>query len=89
MSEALLIFSVARFMEVIHVKLAHERREVIVFEILWQYVLSEGVRVFNDKTVALMVPKHSVLVLFVIYYLVGFNQKVGHLLKSLSLVVLG
>lgn len=66
MVEALLILSVARFVEVVHVQLAHERREVIVLEVFGKHVFSEGVRVFDDKAIALMVPKHSVVVLLVL-----------------------
>lgn len=34
-TEALLVLDVARFVEVIHVELADEATEVVVFEVLW------------------------------------------------------
>jgi hypothetical protein len=36
-------------MKVIHVELADERREVIVFEILWQDLVSKSLRALDDE----------------------------------------
>lgn len=36
-------------MKVIHVKLADERREVIVFEVLWQDLVSKSLRALDDE----------------------------------------
>ena len=39
MRKNFLIFRVTRFLKVVHVELAHERREVVVFEILWEHLI--------------------------------------------------
>jgi len=41
MSETLLVLYVARLVEVIHVQLPHEGREVVMFEVLWQHFLGK------------------------------------------------
>lgn len=61
-TEALLVLTVARFVEVIHVELAHKAAEIVVFEVLGKHVLGEGVRVLHDEASALGVPKNGVLV---------------------------
>lgn len=66
MLEALLIFCIARFVKVVHVKLTHERAEVIVFEILGQNILCKRVRVFNYKPISCLVPKYCIRIRWVL-----------------------
>jgi hypothetical protein len=60
-AEALLVLTVARFVKVIHVELAHKAAEVVVFEVLGKHILGERVRVLHNETRALGVPKNGVL----------------------------
>lgn len=62
MTEALLVLTVARFVEVVHIELPHKAAEIVVFEVLWKHVLGEGVRVFYNEARTLGVPKNGVLV---------------------------
>lgn len=56
MGEAFLIARVTCFYKVVHVQLTHERREVIVFEVLRQDFLSELVGLVHHKAVPFVVP---------------------------------
>jgi len=78
--KAFLVLRIPRFMEVVHIELAHERGEVIMFEILWQYILGKGITVFNAKAIAVLVPENDVLIICVVYYFVCFCQKVRNLI---------
>lgn len=66
MLKAFLIFCIAWFVKVVHVKLTHERAEVIVFEILGQYILCKRVRVFNDEPISSLVPKYCIRIRWVL-----------------------
>jgi hypothetical protein len=81
-NETFLVLSISRLVEIVHVQLAHERREIIVFEILWQDVLCEGVRVLDAEAVRVLVPKHDVLVLTVVHDFVRLRQEVRHLVAG-------
>ena len=59
MFETFLILSIASFGEVVHIKLAHERREVIMLEVPGKDLLSKLVRSVHDEAVARRVPKDS------------------------------
>ena len=47
--EALTVFGVARLIEVVHVELADEARKVVVFEVAWEYILSELVGLVDHE----------------------------------------
>lgn len=91
-TEALLVLTVARFMEIIHVELTHKATEIVVFEVFRKHVLGKGVRVFYNEASTLSVPKNGVLVSWVlkqlycayayIYNVVSFYQKIGYLLQA-------
>ena len=67
MFETFLILSIASFGEVVHIKLAHERREVIMherrevimLEVPGKDLLSKLVRSVDDEAVARRVPEDS------------------------------
>ena len=56
----------ANFMEVIHVELAHERRELAVLEVFGQDLPRELLLVLHDEAVALVRPLHDAAVPFVL-----------------------
>jgi hypothetical protein len=56
MGETLLVARVTCFYKAVHVKLAHERRKVIVFEVLRQNLLCELVCLIYHETVPVVVP---------------------------------
>ena len=62
MRKNFLIFRVTRFLKVVHVELAHERREVVVFEILWEHLIRKLVWLVDDKAIAVYVPVDSFVV---------------------------
>lgn len=82
MGKAFPVLSVARLVEIIHIELAHKRRKVVVFEVLRKHVLGKLVGIFDDKAIALFVPKHDVRVLFIIHNFERFRQKVWHLTRA-------
>ena len=58
--------------EVIHVELADERREVVMLEVLRQDLLPEESGVPDDKAFAIFEPSHDVIDLFIVYDFVKF-----------------
>ena len=56
MGKTLLVTRVTCFYKVVHVQLAHERRKVIVFEVLRQNLLGELVRLIHHEAVPVVVP---------------------------------
>lgn len=60
LEDLLVAASDLRFMEVIHVQLPDERREVVVLEVLGQNLLAEQVDLLDDEAVLLFDPPHDV-----------------------------
>ena len=56
MKEALLIWIITSFVEVVHIELSHEWWEIIVFEVPREYPLSEIIRLLNDKGLPGLIP---------------------------------
>jgi hypothetical protein len=71
--KTLLVLFIPRFVKVVHIELPYKRTEIVVFEILRQYILSECVRVLDNKSIALLVPKHSIRVSCILNRLVRFS----------------
>lgn len=63
MAKAFLVVRVPALVEIIHVKLAHKRTEVVVLEVFGEHMFGKFVRVCDDETCALIIPKHRVRVL--------------------------
>ena len=74
-AETLLVARVARLDEVVHVQLAHERREVVVLEVLGQHFLRELVGLVDHEAVAVVVPVHSVVVRRVLLGSAGLSYR--------------
>lgn len=84
MFEDLIVCS-ARFslVEVVHVELADERREVVVLEVLRQDLLAEGVRVLDCEAVTIRLsPRHDVVLRLVVHNLVQLDQKGWHVVDG-------
>ena len=62
MLKALLVFFVSWLVKVVHVKLAHEWAEIVMFEVLRQDILGKSIRVFHDEAVSFLVPKYGIWV---------------------------
>lgn len=62
MSKTLLVVGITRLMKIIHVQLPHKTAEIVVFKVFWQNKLRKRIRIFDDKAVTLLVPKHGVSV---------------------------
>lgn len=58
--------------EVVHVELPNERREVVVLEVLWQDLVTELLGLLDDEAVALSGPSHDFPRLVVVYYFEQF-----------------
>lgn len=63
MAEAVLVGVVPCLVEVVHVQLPHERREVVVLEELWKDVLCEFIRLLYDEPIAVLVPADDRVIL--------------------------
>lgn len=57
--EALSVLRVARLVEVVHVQLADEAGEIVVFEVLWQHFIGEFIGFVHDKARSIRLPCHS------------------------------
>ena len=67
MTEAVFIGVVARLVEVVHVKLSHERREVVVFEVLRQDPVREFIWLFDYEAISRLVPTDYVIATWVLF----------------------
>jgi len=74
--ETFLVARVTRFVEIVHVELAHERREVVVFKILRKDLLRELVRLVDHEAIAFSIPVDA--------YVVGYILKTKILDKYLA-----
>ena len=63
--EALVVGDRARLLEVVHVELAHEARKVAMLEVLGQDPVTEFVYIAYDKTGAILIPRHYVIIAWV------------------------
>lgn len=72
MLEAVLVIIIPCLVEVIHVQLPHEGREVVVLEKLRQDLLSELVGLFDNESISIIVPADDVVVLWV---LLGYTKR--------------
>lgn len=59
MDEYFLVFRVSRFHKVVHVKLTDERREVVMFEVLWENFVCKLVGFVNGKADAIGAPVYG------------------------------
>jgi hypothetical protein len=73
--EDLLVISVARFLEVVHVKLPGKGAEVTVAEVLREDFIAEATDVFDDKSAAVQRPGNHFVGLLVADDLESLGQK--------------
>lgn len=82
MAETVLIGMIPSLMKVIHVQLAHKRREVVVLEVLRKDFLSEFIHLLHNEAITRFVPADYISVLGIlailerptyIDYVVGLN----------------
>ena len=66
-AEALLVLRVTALVEAVHVQLAHEGGEIVVLEVFGEDLLSEVIRLVHYESRALGIPKHKVLVGWVLH----------------------
>lgn len=70
-----------RLVEVVHVELSDERREVVVLEVLRQDLLAEGVRILYCEAVTIgLGPRHDVVLRLVVDDLVQLDQEGWHVI---------
>ena len=61
--------------EVVHVELADEGREVVMLEVLWQDLVAELLGLLDHEAVTLPGPSHALPGLVVVDYFEQFNQE--------------
>jgi hypothetical protein len=71
--EAFLVARVTRFVEIVHVQLAHERREVVVLEVLREDLLGELVRFEDHEAIAFGVPVDALVVSWILKTITSIN----------------
>ena len=65
-AEALSVLRVPRLVEVVHVELADEAREVVVLEVAWEHLLGELIGLVHDKASSRRVPLNCRLICWVL-----------------------
>ncbi len=70
--------------EVVHVQLPHEGRELLVLEVLRQDLVLEQLLVLHDEAVTALRPLYDVPVLLLLQDAVGLHDEVGNLLFSMD-----
>lgn len=73
--------------EVVHVQLPDERREVPVFEILWKNALTKQVLAFDLEAFPSFSPRDDVVKLSLLDDFVEFKQEAGHVEDSVVTLV--
>lgn len=61
-AETFLIARITSLNEIVHIKLAHEGRKVVVFKVLWQHFLCKLVGLIHNEAVSFVVPIYGAVV---------------------------
>jgi len=64
--ELLLVLFCSTLSEVVHVKLSHKRREVIMFKMLWKYLVGKIGRLLDDERITIIRPTDDLICVWVL-----------------------
>ena len=73
--------------EIIHIQLSNEGRKVVMFEILWQNLIAEQIRLFYLKAITSWSPANDLVKLLAVHDLVYLNQKRRHVIDRVFALI--
>jgi hypothetical protein len=73
--ETLVIGSIPRFVEVIHIQLSDETREVVMFEVLGKNFVRKHIHLLNNESISFLIPTNDIISCWIIYNIVSLYQE--------------
>lgn len=70
------LFFFPNFVEVVHVELPDERRELFVFEVFGENLVLKKILILHDKAASVVSPFYDMAILFVLQNFIGLHDEV-------------